>query len=77
MTTANAGGVVLTANIRQDGAEDTVSGNASAGQLNMATGAWTTPITWTTAPGSGRDILITYREKPYTYTSNDVVEFQE
>lgn len=73
VTTATAADVVLTAYIRQDGSVDTVEGDASAGQLNMATGVWTTPITWKTAPGSGRDILITYREKPYTYTSNDVV----
>jgi hypothetical protein len=40
------------------------------GQLNMETGAWTTPITWTTAPDNLTDITITYCERAFSYTGN-------
>lgn len=69
--TLTVGDAVLTAYIRQDGTVDPVLGDASAGTLNMTTGIWTTPITWKTNPGTGKDITITYREKAYSYSGND------
>ena len=56
----------------QVGADGTCTGYCSAGQLNMATGVWTTDITWTTAPDGGTDITATYREKCFSYSGNTV-----
>lgn len=72
VSSLTSGDVILTAYIRADGSVDLTQGDASAGQLNMATGVWTTPITWLTAPGSGKAITITYRERPFSYSGNDV-----
>jgi len=52
------------------GADGTCTGYCSAGQLNMADGTWTTPITFTAAPDNATNITITYREKPYSYSGN-------
>lgn len=46
------------------------SGYCSAGELNMNTGNWVTPITWTTAPDNGEDIQADYRENAYSYSGN-------
>lgn len=67
--TATCGGTSRTVNIAADG---TCSGYCSAGQLNMATGIWTTDITWTTAPDTATDITITYYRKNYSYSGNNV-----
>ncbi len=48
------------------------SGDCTAGQLNMSTGAWTVPISWTDVPDNAADISITYNENPYTYSGNTV-----
>lgn len=72
ISSLSATDVALVVNINPDGSVDTATSNASAGQLNMTTGAWTTPITWTTAPGSGKAITCTYRERPYSYVGNVV-----
>ena len=69
LTTADA---ALTVYLNQDGTVDTVASDASAGELNMATGVWTTQITWDTVPGSTKDITCTYQEKPYLYAGNVV-----
>ena len=68
VVTATCGGTERVVNVADDGS---CSGYCSAGQLNMTTGAWTTPITWTTAPDNATDILIDYARKPYSYTGND------
>ena len=64
--------VVLTVVLNQDGSVDADNSDASAGQLNMEDGTWTTPITWTTSPGNGKDITCTYRERPFSYVGNVV-----
>lgn len=65
--TTVCGGVARTVNVDNEGA---CSGYCSAGELNMATGVWTTDITWTTAPDNGVDIVANYRENAYSYSGN-------
>lgn len=67
---ATCGGVARTVYVAADG---TCSGYCAAGKLNMATGAWTTPVAWTTAPDNGTDVTITYRERSDAWTGNQVV----
>ena len=69
ISTINTSDGAMTVTLNQDG---TFTGDASAGELNMTTGAWTTPIVWTSAPKLSADITCTYREKPYSYSSNTV-----
>ena len=64
---ATCGAVERTVNIAANGA---CSGYCSAGQLNMATGVWTTNITFSTPPDDGTDVTITYTAKPYIYSGN-------
>ena len=64
---ATCGGVERTVNVAADGS---CSGYCSAGQLSMNTGAWIVPITWTTAPDNGTDIVATYCEQAFFYTGN-------
>jgi hypothetical protein len=65
MTTC--GGITRTVNVAATGL---CTGDCTGGQLNMETGAWTTPITWTTAPDNLTDITITYCERAFSYTGN-------
>ena len=65
--TAICGGDAKTVTI---GADGSASGYCSAGQLNLTSGIWSTPINWSVAPDNGTDILITYREKCYSYSGN-------
>lgn len=70
--TATCGSVLRTVNVAADG---TCSGYCTAGQLNMADGTWTTPITpitFTTAPDNATNITITYYDKNYSYAGNVV-----
>lgn len=67
VVTATCGGVTKTVNVAADGS---CSGNCLAGQLNMATGVWTTDITWTSAPDNATDITVTYRENCFSYAGN-------
>jgi hypothetical protein len=70
ISSLTAADAALTVYLNQDGTVNTATSDASAGELNMTTGVWTTDIVWTTAPGTGKDITITYREKPYSYSGN-------
>lgn len=72
ISSLSAGDVALTVYLNQDGSVDTTTSDASDGQLNMETGVWTTDITWTTAPGTGKDITCTYRERAFSYVGNVV-----
>ena len=65
--TATCGGVERTVDVAADGS---CSGYCTAGQLDMATGAWTTDITWASAPDDATGITITYRELCYSYSGN-------
>ena len=67
VVTATCGATSRTVNVAADGS---CSGYCSAGALNMATGVWTTDITWTTAPDNSTDITITYAENCYSYSGN-------
>ncbi len=67
VVTTTCGGATRETLIQRDGS---CTGYCAAGQLDMATGQWTTPITWTTAPDAGAAITITYRENCYTYAGN-------
>lgn len=64
---ATCGGVVRTVNVAADGL---CTGYCSGGQLNMETGAWTAPITWTTAPDNAVNITITYCGRAFSYAGN-------
>ena len=75
VTTLDTGDVTMTVNIDSTGL---CTGDCSAGQLNMTSGVWTTDITWTTAPKSAQDILITYHENAFSYSGNVcTVELQD
>jgi len=67
--TATCSGIARTVTIKPDGS---CTGYCSAGQLNVATGAWTTPITWTTPPDNSKNITIVYYDKNYVYSGNNV-----
>jgi len=67
VTAINASDQTMTVYVAADG---TCSGDCTAGELNMATGAWTTDITWTSAPKAATDILIDYRENCFSYSGN-------
>lgn len=69
VVTATCGGTARTVTVDASGV---CTGYCSAGQLNMTTGAWTTDITWTTAPDNSTDITVTYRENPFSYSGNTV-----
>jgi hypothetical protein len=73
LTTKAADSSDLTVVLNQDGTVNTGESDASAGTLNMNDGSWSVPITWTTAPGTGENITVSYREKAYKYTGNVVV----
>lgn len=45
---------------------------ATAGKINMATGAWITPPTFIGSPDSGTPITATYWDKPYSWVGNVV-----
>lgn len=64
VVTATCGGVVRTVAVGKTGA---CSGYCSGGQLNMTTGEWTTPVTWTSPPDNGTAVACTYRELCYSY----------
>lgn len=72
VTTVDESSNTLTAVFDSDGALIVGSSNASVGELNMSDGTWVLPIIWDTAPGSGEDINIEYRDKPYSYSGNTV-----
>lgn len=65
--TTSASGTPLTAYVSATGV---CSGDCSGGQLNMETGAWTTPINWSSYPNA--PILATYSDIPYTYSGTTV-----
>lgn len=65
--TATCGGTTRTVNVAADGS---CSGYCSAGQLDMATGVWTTDISWTTAPDNATDITADYHENCFSYVGN-------
>lgn len=67
VVTATIGGQTKTVNVAADGS---CSGYCSAGQLDMATGVWTTDITWNAAPDNVTNITITYRENCFSYSGN-------
>lgn len=67
VVSATCGGVLRTVNVAANGL---CSGYCAAGQLNMVTGIWTTPITWTAAPDNLTNITITYCEKAFAYSGN-------
>lgn len=60
VVTAVSAGVPATVVVGPDGQ---CSGDCTGGELEMATGAWTTPISWNSPPDAGTDIRITYRER--------------
>ena len=65
--TATCGSSERTVAVSEDGV---CSGYCSAGELNMATGAWTTDITWSTAPDNLSDVEIEYYENCFSYSGN-------
>ncbi|OIN87871.1 MAG: hypothetical protein AUJ12_00440 [Alphaproteobacteria bacterium CG1_02_46_17] len=67
VVTATCGAIARTADIDCEGG---CTGYCSAGNLNMANGAWTTPITWTTAPDNATNITIVYYENAWSWSGN-------
>lgn len=65
--TATCGSATRTVNVSATGA---CSGYCVAGQLNMTTGVWTTPLEFTSAPDNSTDITCTYYERPYSYAGS-------
>lgn len=63
---ADCGGIVRTVYVSDTGV---CSGYCSAGLLDMATGVWTTDITWGTAPAIG-SVTIDYHENCFSYAGN-------
>ena len=64
----------IKARFLHDGTLDTANSDASAGVLNMATGEFTTDITWDVAPESGGspgNITCTYAENSFAKAGND------
>ncbi len=70
LLTATCGGQARAVLVAADGS---CSGYCSAGQLNMATGQWTTDVVWTTAPDNATNITITYRESCFRYSGSQAV----
>jgi hypothetical protein len=65
------GGSDMVAKFDPDGTLDTANSDATAGELDMTDGTWTTDITWDTAPAAGSDnITITYAENAFSYAGN-------
>ncbi len=60
-------GTAQTVTVNADGS---CSGYCSAGQLNMSTGAWTTPITFTQPPDNSTDITCTYYDKFWSWSGS-------
>ena len=66
-----AGGDDMKARFLPDGTLDTDNSDASAGELDMTDGTWTTDITWDAAPAAESDnITVTYAENSYSYSGN-------
>jgi len=65
--TATCSGVSQTITFDSDG---NCEGHCTGGQINPATGAWTTQPTWVSAPDNGTDITITYWDKCWSYSGN-------
>jgi len=59
------------------GVVDATQGNGVTGELNMADGTWTVTPTWDSAPKSAADITCTYRENPFSYSTNTVTVYLE
>lgn len=73
--TATCGSVERTVSIDGDGA---CSGYCSSGELNLSDGTWTTPISFTTPPDNGTNIVAHYNDKAYSWNSNIVtVELED
>ena len=66
---ATCGGIEREVTINPDGS---CAGYCSAGQLDLTTGNWVSPITWSTAPDSGTGIKIDWADIPYSYSGNTV-----
>lgn len=65
------GGADMYAKFNPDGSLDTANSDASAGELDMTDGTWTTDITWDTAPAAESDnITVTYAENSFSYSGN-------
>ncbi|GAB7079874.1 hypothetical protein [Megalodesulfovibrio paquesii] len=62
--TTRCGGQVRTVTVQANGL---CSGYCTAGTLQLDTGAWTMPVSWTTPPDDGAPVTITYRERAYRY----------
>jgi hypothetical protein len=64
-----AGGNDMKARFNPDGSLDTANSDASAGELDMTDGTWTTDITWDAAVASASDnITVTYAENAFEYS---------
>ena len=72
VTATDKNDAAMTAYFNADGTLITATSDASLGVLNMATGEFTTDITWDVEPKTATDIFCTYREKPYKYATNVV-----
>jgi hypothetical protein len=65
--TVTVSGSPQTVTVNADGS---CSGFCTAGQLNMTTGAWTTPVTFTQAPDNGTDITCSYYDMFWSWSGN-------
>lgn len=63
--TATCGGQTRSVTVSSTGA---CSGYCTAGQFNLSTGQFSTPVSWWTAPDAGTNILAAYRENCFVYS---------
>ena len=75
LETLDSGDTAMTMYFYADGTVDATQGDGVSGELNMDDGTWTTNPTWASAPKTAEDITCTYRENPFSYSSNEVTVY--
>ena len=75
ISSIDATDTAMTIYLYPDGTVDTTQGNGVSGELNMEDGTWTVTPVWDTAVKTGADITCTYRENPFSYSSNTVTVY--
>lgn len=75
LETLDAGDTAMTMYFYADGTVDSTQGDGVSGELDMTDGTWTTNPTWVSAPKVAEAITCTYRENPYSYSSNTVTVY--
>jgi len=75
LETLDSGDTAMTMYFYADGTVDSSQGDGVSGELDMTDGSWTTIPTWGSAPKTSQAITCTYRENPFSYSSNAVTVY--